>query len=76
MHHIYGLKPEQSDFQKRAAALASGVLNEYAADVTEELAQGCCSTAMIYAMHVAAAQAVASSTPSRYTTHARHGRRP
>src|SRR5438045_2228196 len=102
MHHVYGLKPEQADFQKRAAKLAAGVLGEYAADVdanarfpeesvealghegffglciskdlggagqgprvfaavTEELAQGCCSTAMIYVMHVAAAQAIASS---------------
>jgi alkylation response protein AidB-like acyl-CoA dehydrogenase len=102
MHHVYGLRPEQHDFQKRAAALASGVLSEYAADVdvnarfpkesiealardgflglcvskefggagqgprvfaavTEELAQGCCSTAMIFVMHVAAAKAIESS---------------
>jgi alkylation response protein AidB-like acyl-CoA dehydrogenase len=102
MHHVYGLKPEQIDFQKRAAALVSSELREYAADVdvnarfpaesiralaregffglcvskefggagqgprvfaavAEELAQGCCSTAMIYVMHVAAAQAIASS---------------
>jgi alkylation response protein AidB-like acyl-CoA dehydrogenase len=106
MHHVYGLKPEQRDFQKRAATLASGVLGEYAPDVdvnarfpkesvealaregffglcvsrelggagqgprvfaavTEELAQGCCSTAMIYVMHVAAAQAIASSKTLR-----------
>jgi alkylation response protein AidB-like acyl-CoA dehydrogenase len=31
------------------------------AAVTEELALGCCSTAMVYVMHVAAAQAIASS---------------
>jgi alkylation response protein AidB-like acyl-CoA dehydrogenase len=102
MHHVYGLRPEEHDFQKRAAALASGVLKEHAADVdvrgrfpkesvealaregffglcvskdlggagegprvfaavTEELAQVCSSTAMIYVMHVAAAQAIASS---------------
>jgi alkylation response protein AidB-like acyl-CoA dehydrogenase len=102
MHHVYGLKPEQIDFQKRAAALASSELREYAADVdvnarfpeesihalaregffglcvskefggsgqgprvfgavAEELSQGCCATAMIYVMHVAAAQAIASS---------------
>ena len=106
MHHVYGLRPEQLDFQKRAAALASAVLGEYAADVdvnarfpkesiealardgffglcvskefggagqgprvfaavAEELAQGCCSTAMIYIMHVAAAQAIAASTTLR-----------
>jgi alkylation response protein AidB-like acyl-CoA dehydrogenase len=103
MHHVYGLRPEQNLFQKRAAALASGVVGGCATDVdvsarfpeesvealaregflglcvskelggagqgprvfaavTEELAQGCCSTAMIYVMHVAAAQAIASST--------------
>ncbi len=102
MHHVYGLRPDQHDFQKRATKLASEVLGEYAADVdvngrfptesvealardgflglcvakelggagegprvfaavTEELTQGCCSTAMIYVMHVAAAQAIASS---------------
>lgn len=102
MSHVYGLAPEQHDFQKRAANLASGVLGEYAGDVdinarfpkesvealahegffglciskelggigqgprvfaavTEELAQGCCSTAMIYVMHVAAAQAIESA---------------
>src|SRR5688500_8949655 len=32
------------------------------AAVAEELAQGCSSTAMVYVMHVAAAQAIASST--------------
>src|SRR5215469_7591509 len=32
------------------------------AAVAEELAQGCCSTAMIFVMHVSAAQAIASST--------------
>src|SRR5690349_6330954 len=103
MQHIYGLRPDQLDFQKRAASLASKELSEYASDVdinarfpkesvralaeagffglcisnefggagqgprvfaavAEELAQGCCSTAMIYVMHVAAAQAIASST--------------
>ena len=103
MQHIYGLRPDQLEFQKRAAALASNQLAEYAVDVdanarfpkesvqalaregffglcvakelggagqgprvfaavAEELAQGCCSTAMIYVMHVAAAQAIASST--------------
>lgn len=103
MNNIYGLKPEQENFQKRAANLAFGVLTEYAADVdtnarfpkesvealaseglfglciskelgglgqgprlfaavAEELAQGCCSTAMIYVMHIAAAQAIASSS--------------
>jgi alkylation response protein AidB-like acyl-CoA dehydrogenase len=102
MHDVYGLRPEQHEFRKRAATLASGTLSEYAVDVdanarfpkegvaalardglfglcvskdfggagqgarvfaavTEELAQGCCSTAMIYVMHVAGAQAIASS---------------
>jgi alkylation response protein AidB-like acyl-CoA dehydrogenase len=32
------------------------------AAVTEELAQGCASTAMVYVMHVSAAQAIASSS--------------
>jgi isovaleryl-CoA dehydrogenase len=32
------------------------------AAVTEELAQGCCSAAMIFVMHVAAAKAVESSS--------------
>ena len=102
MPHVYGLTPEEPDFQKPAAKLAAEVLAEYAADVdanarfpkesmdalaregflglcvakelggagqgprvfaavAEELAQGCSSTAMIYVMHVAAAQAIASS---------------
>jgi alkylation response protein AidB-like acyl-CoA dehydrogenase len=103
MSHVYGLKPEENDFQSRAAILASRELAEYAADVdvnarfpsesvralaregflglcvpkefggsgqgprvfvavAEELAQRCCSTAMIFVMHVSAAQAIASST--------------
>jgi alkylation response protein AidB-like acyl-CoA dehydrogenase len=103
MSNVYGLKPEDIDFQSRAAILASRELAEYAADVdinarfpsesvgalaregflglcvpkefggsgqgprvfaavAEELAQGCCSTAMIFVMHVSAAQAMASST--------------
>src|SRR5215471_4746575 len=103
MSNVYGLKPEEIDFQSRAAILASRELAEYAADVdvnarfpgesvgalaregllglcvpkefggsgqgprvfaavAEELAQGCCSTAMIFVMHVSAAQAIASST--------------
>jgi alkylation response protein AidB-like acyl-CoA dehydrogenase len=103
MSHVYGLKPEEIDFQSRAAILASRELAEYAADVdvnarfptesvralaregflglcvpkefggsgqgprafaavAEELAQGCCSTAMIFVMHVSAVQAIASST--------------
>ena len=103
MSHVYGLKPEEIDFQSRAAILASRELAEYAADVdvnarfpgesvralaregflglcvpkefggsgqgprafaavAEELAQGCCSTAMIFVMHVSASQAIASST--------------
>jgi alkylation response protein AidB-like acyl-CoA dehydrogenase len=103
MAHVYGLKPEEIDFQSRAAILTSRELAEYAADVdvnarfpsesvralaregflglcvpkefggsgqgprvfaavAEELAQGCCSTAMIFVMHVSAAQAIASST--------------
>jgi alkylation response protein AidB-like acyl-CoA dehydrogenase len=103
MSHVYGLKPEEIDFQSRAAILASRELAEYAVDVdvnarfpsesvralaregflgmcvpkefggsgqgprvfaavAEALAQGCCSTAMIFVMHVSAAQAIASST--------------
>ncbi len=103
MPDVYGLRPDQYEFQKRAAALACGELAAHAADVdanarfpvesvaaleregflglcisrdlggagqgvrvfaavTEELAQGCASTAMIFVMHVAAAQAIASST--------------
>ena len=33
MPHVYGLQSAQADFQKRAAALASGELNAHAADV-------------------------------------------
>jgi alkylation response protein AidB-like acyl-CoA dehydrogenase len=103
MPHVYGLRRDQDDFRKRAAALASGELAAHAADVdanacfpeagvaalardgffglcvskelggagqgprvfaavVEELAQGCASTAMIYVMHIAAAQAIAAST--------------
>jgi alkylation response protein AidB-like acyl-CoA dehydrogenase len=106
MPHIYGLRPEQQEFQKRAAALASGVLSTHAADVdasarfpkesvaalasggflglcvpkefrgagqgprvfcavVEELSQTCASTAMVYVMHVAAAQAIAASSTLR-----------
>jgi alkylation response protein AidB-like acyl-CoA dehydrogenase len=102
MPHVYGLRPDQIEFQKRAAALASRELSVHAEDVdaaarfpkesvaalaregffglciskdlggagegprvfaavTEELAQGCTSTAMIFVMHVAGAQAIASS---------------
>lgn len=103
MPHVYGLSSEQSDFQQKAARLASGELSSHAGDVdagarfpkesvaalaregffglcvprefggagqgprvfaavAEELAQGCGSTAMIFVMHVAAAQAIVSST--------------
>jgi hypothetical protein len=33
MPHVYGLRPDQVEFQKRAATLASEVLTEHAADV-------------------------------------------
>jgi alkylation response protein AidB-like acyl-CoA dehydrogenase len=103
MPNVYGLEPNQIDFQNRAAVLRSEILGMYATDVdsnarfpkesvaalaregffglcvakefggagqgprvfaavTEELAQGCSSTAMVFIMHVAAAQAIASSS--------------
>src|SRR5215471_8674807 len=72
MTDVYGLSPAARDRVLAAAKIASEVASPKEAGgdgegmrafvgVVEELASACASTAMIYVMHTAAAQAIVSS---------------